>query len=150
MMQRCVFLLDERKKCVTLTHFEGNGRYTFAGRDSNTYQLSLRNREPPYETCFHLLFIQWTRCKLVKRRVRKAHGEIYSCSGQTERGGTRYRPFAFTEQGVVMLSSVLEELKQRMKMLEEGNEDTIAAINDLSEDTRNELGDIYLALSQLA
>ena len=35
-------------------------------------------------------------------------------------------------------------------MLEEGNEDTIAAVNDLSEDTRKELDDIYLALSQLA
>lgn len=100
-----------------------------------------------------------------------------------ERGGTRYMPFAFTEQGVAMLSSVLnnetaieininimrafvtvrqyltsangtikeiEELKQRMKALEQGSEDTIAAINDLSEDTRRELDDIYLALSQLA
>ena len=100
-----------------------------------------------------------------------------------KRGGTRYMPFAFTEQGVAMLSSVLnseiaieinisiirafvsvrqylsvtnntikeiEELKQRMKALEEGTEDTIAAINDLSEDTRKELDDIYLALSQLA
>ena len=94
-----------------------------------------------------------------------------------------YTPFAFTEQGVAMLSSVLrsdtaikininimrafvtvrqyltstnnpikeiEELKQRMKALEQGSEDTIAAINDLSEDTRRELDDIYLALSQLA
>ena len=93
----------------------------------------------------------------------------------------KYLPFAFTELGVAMLSSVLhsstaievnrnimrafvsvrqylsstnnttkeiEELKQRMKVLED--EDTIAAINDLSEDTRKELDDIYLALSQLA
>ena len=100
-----------------------------------------------------------------------------------ERGGTRYMPFAFTEQGVAMLSSVLnnetaieininimrafvtvrqyltsangtikeiEELKKRMKALEQGSEDTIAAINGLSEDTRRELDDIYLALSQLA
>ena len=100
-----------------------------------------------------------------------------------KRGGIRYMPFAFTEQGVAMLSSILksetaieinisiirafvavrqylsmasnqikeiEELKQRMKALEEGTEDTIAAINDLSEDTRKELDDIYLALSQLA
>ena len=44
----------------------------------------------------------------------------------------------------------IEDLKQRMKALEEGTEDTIAAINDLSEDTRKELDDIYLALSQLA
>ncbi|MBQ8502466.1 MAG: ORF6N domain-containing protein [Bacteroides sp.] len=95
----------------------------------------------------------------------------------------KYLPFAFTELGVAMLSSVLnsdaaieinrgimrafvsvrrylsttnatvkeiEELKQRMKALEEGAENTIAAINDLSEDTRKELDDIYLALSQLA
>ncbi|MBQ8240487.1 MAG: ORF6N domain-containing protein [Bacteroides sp.] len=100
-----------------------------------------------------------------------------------KRGGIRYMPFAFTEQGVAMLSSILksetaieinisiirafvavrqylsmasnqikeiEELKQRMKALEKGTEDTIAAINDLSEDTRKELDDIYLALSQLA
>ena len=102
-----------------------------------------------------------------------------------ERGGTRYMPFAFTEQGVAMLSSVLnnetaieininimrafvtvrqyltsangtikeieeQELKQRMKALEQGSEDTIAIINDLGEDTRRELDDIYLALSQLA
>ena len=100
-----------------------------------------------------------------------------------KRGGIRYMPFAFTEQGVAMLSSILKsetaieinisiirafvavrqflsvannnnkeikDLKQRMKALEEGTEDTIAAINDLSEDTRKELDDIYLALSQLA
>lgn len=94
----------------------------------------------------------------------------------------KYSPFAFTELGVAMLSSVLnsdiaieinraimrafvairqglpqvsnnkelEELKARMKELEEISEETMAAINDLSEDTRKELDDIYLALSQLA
>ena len=94
----------------------------------------------------------------------------------------KYAPFAFTELGVAMLSSVLnsdiaieinraimrafvairqglpqvsnnkelEELKARMKELEEISEETMAAINDLSEDTRTELDDIYLALSQLA
>lgn len=95
----------------------------------------------------------------------------------------KYIPFAFTELGVAMLSSVLhsptaievnrgimrafvairhslsntpttleeiEELKRRIKELEEGNEDTLSALNDLSEDTRKELDDIYLALSQLA
>ena len=44
----------------------------------------------------------------------------------------------------------LEELKARLKELEEASEETMAAINDLSEDTRKELDDIYLALSQLA
>lgn len=97
--------------------------------------------------------------------------------------GLRRNPYAFTELGVVMLSSVLtskiaiqvnigimrafvavrqyllsannptqeiEDLKQRVKELEESSEDTLAAINDLSEDTRKELDDIYLALTELA
>ena len=95
---------------------------------------------------------------------------------------TKYLPYAFTEQGLAMLSGVLtsdiainvnisimrafvairqglpqvsnnkelEELKARMKELEEVSEETMAAISDLSEDTRKELDDIYLALSQLA
>lgn len=118
--------------------------------------------------------------ELTKEEFDSLRSQIASSN---KRGGTRYMPFAFTEQGVAMLSSVLnsesaieinisimrafvtvrkylsslnsttkeiEELKQRMRMLEEGNEDTIAAVNDLSEDTRKELDDIYLALSQLA
>ena len=96
-------------------------------------------------------------------------------------GGTRKLPFAFTEQGLAMLSGILnsdiaisvnisimrafvairkalpqvntnkelEELKQRVKELEESSEDTLSAINDLSEDTRRELDDIYLALTEL-
>ena len=94
----------------------------------------------------------------------------------------KYAPFAFTELGVAMLSSVLnsdiaievnraimrafvairqglpkvssnkelEELKTRIKELEEASEETMAAINDLSEDTRRELDDIYKALSEMA
>ena len=97
-------------------------------------------------------------------------------------GGARYLPFAFTEQGVAMLSSVLrsskaievnisimrafvqmryflvenksiiqsiDELKRKIKALEETNEDTLAAINDLSEDTRKELDDIYIAMAEM-
>ena len=118
--------------------------------------------------------------ELTKEEFTSLRSQIASSN---KRGGMRYMPFAFTEQGVAMLSSVLnsesaieinisiirafvtvrqylssinstvkeiEELKRRMKMLEEGSEDTIAAVNDLSEDTRKELDDIYLALSQLA
>ena len=103
-------------------------------------------------------------------------------------------PFAFTELGVAMLSSVLhsttaidinrnimrafvsirqyvlasdtknqeiDELRQRIQELEsQGSkafvminqigEETLEAINDLSEDTRKELDSIYLALSELA
>ena len=87
-------------------------------------------------------------------------------------GGVRKLPYAFTEQGLAMLSGVLNSdiainvnisimrafvaIRQGLpqvsnnKELEEVSEETIAAINDLSEDTRNELDDIYLALSELA
>lgn len=91
-------------------------------------------------------------------------------------------PFAFTEQGLAMLSGILnsdiaiqvnisimrafvtirqglpavsnhqelEELKKRIQTLEEVSEETLAAINDLSEDSRKEFDDIYMALSQLS
>ncbi|GHT22859.1 hypothetical protein FACS189464_4300 [Bacteroidia bacterium] len=98
-------------------------------------------------------------------------------------GGSRYHPFAFTEQGVAMLSSVLnskqaigvniniirafvvmrqflqnnvtqlkeiEDLKSRVKLLEEYSNDTLKTINDLSEDTQNNFDDIYIALSELS
>lgn len=105
-----------------------------------------------------------------------------------------YAPFAFTEQGVAMLSSVLrssiavkvninimrafvsvrqfvltnesntkeiEYLKHRIEelehqgvkafaMIERLGEETLEAINDLSEDNRKEFDNVYLALSQLA
>ena len=44
----------------------------------------------------------------------------------------------------------IEELSQRLKQLEQSGEDTLAAINDLSEDTRRELDDIYIALAEMA
>ena len=97
----------------------------------------------------------------------------------------KYMPFAFTELGVAMLSSVLnsdiaieinrnimrafvairnytlqtitssieiKELQERIKSLEMANEETLCAINDLSEDTQKSLDDIdiYIALSELA
>ena len=100
--------------------------------------------------------------------------------------GSNFRspaPFAFTELGVAMLSSVLnsktaieinrnimrafvairnytlqtitssieiKELQERIKSLEMANEETLCAINDLSEDTQKSLDDIYIALSELA
>lgn len=95
---------------------------------------------------------------------------------------SKYLPFAFTEQGLAMLSGILnsdiaiqvnisimrafvairqglpavsnhqelEELKNRIQTLEEVSEETLATINDLSEDSRKEFDDIYMALSQLS
>lgn len=116
-------------------------------------------------------------CKLLKITSRCQNGTL-------KRGANlKYAPYAFTELGVAMLSSVLrsntaikvnreimrafvamrqfiqntdstgielENIRQKILALEKNDEDALAAINDLSEDIRNELDDIYLALSQLA
>ena len=85
----------------------------------------------------------------------------------------KYKPFAFTELGVAAIeinrnimrvfvairnytlqattSSIeIKELQERIKSLEMANEETLCAINDLSEDTQKSLDDIYIALSELA
>ena len=92
-----------------------------------------------------------------------------SKQNKEKRGGTRYLPFAFTEQGVAMLSSVLNSplaievnisimrafLAIRNYMLHQTNisqemEELWKAVNDLSEDNRKEFDDIYIALAELA
>ena len=62
------------------------------------------------------------------------------------------RAFVAIRQGLLQVntSKELEELKARVKVLEESSEDILGAVNDLSEETRKELDDIYLALSQMA
>lgn len=92
-------------------------------------------------------------------------------------------PYAFTEQGVAMLSSVLrsetavqvniaimrafvaarqivtqtrenslaiEEMQTRMKMLEDALENNLESVNDLSEEMRIELENIYNAIGALS
>lgn len=92
-------------------------------------------------------------------------------------------PYAFTEQGVAMLSSVLRsetavqvniaimrafvmarqiisetrehtlainELRTRMQMLEDALENNLGAVNDLGEEMRNELENIYNAIGALS
>ena len=99
------------------------------------------------------------------------------------KGGRRYLPFAFTEQGVAMLSSVLKSetailvnrniirtfvamrnyimstqhleselqiLKSKIELLERNDNDNLEAINDLSEDIRKEIDDIYIAIAALS
>ena len=44
----------------------------------------------------------------------------------------------------------IKELQERIKSLEMANEETLCAINDLSEDTQKSLDNIYIALSELA
>jgi len=98
-------------------------------------------------------------------------------------GGTRKLPYAFTEQGVAMLSGLLNsdiainaniaimrafvamrnyitttstvtaelaEIRAKLALLERNDEDNAEAINDLSEDMRKELDNIYLAIAELS
>lgn len=108
---------------------------------------------------------------------------LRSQSVTSNKGGIRYMPFAFTEQGVAMLSSVLRsataiqininimraivavrnyitsattisaelaEIRSKLTLLERNDEDNAEAINDLSEDTRKELDNIYEAIAALS
>jgi len=83
----------------------------------------------------------------------------------SKRGGRRYMPYVFTEQGVAMLSGLLNSdvaievnisimrafVSIRNHVLQQSElEDLWEAINDLSEDNRKEFDNIYLALSELA
>ena len=98
-------------------------------------------------------------------------------------GGTRKLPFAFTEQGLAMLSGLLnsdvaikvniaimrtfvvlrkqlydtkqitqelETVKTKLELLERNDEDNLEAINDLSEDMRREIDNIYMAIAALS
>ena len=95
----------------------------------------------------------------------------------------KYAPFAFTEQGVAMLSSVLKskiaieaniaimrafvqvrqylltaasvsselkELRAKMDLLQLQQEENLGAVNDLSEDVRGEIDNLYMAIAELS
>lgn len=101
----------------------------------------------------------------------------------TRWGGTRTMPYAFTEQGVAMLSGLLHsdrairaniaimrafvamrnyitsastitaelaEIRAKLALLERNDEDNMEAVNDLSEDVRKELDNIYQAIAALS
>ena len=94
--------------------------------------------------------------------------------GISKKGGNQYAPFAFTEQGIAMLSSVLRsdtaikvnisimrafvgirqiisllELQQEVKELKAYIEEAFADYNDINEDTRTQLELINLSLAEL-
>lgn len=132
--------------------------------------------------------------QLTKEEANNLYSSGVFQTGIPQYNFSAYAPFAFTEQGVAMLSSVLrssiavkvninimrafvsvrqfvltnesntkeiEYLKHRIEelehqgvkafaMIERLEEETLEAINDLSEDNRKEFDNVYLALSQLA
>lgn len=101
----------------------------------------------------------------------------------SNRGGIRYVPFAFTEQGVSMLSAVLRsdiavqisitimrafvamrnyitgteaitaelaEIRAKLALLERNDEETLREMNDLAEDTRKDIDNLYNAIGELS
>ena len=113
----------------------------------------------------------------------KEYADLRSQIATSSWGGRRYQPFAFTELGVAMLSSVLRsntailvnraimkafvamrnyiattttltaelsEIRAKLALLERTDEDNAEAINDLSEDLRRELDNIYEAIAALS
>jgi hypothetical protein len=97
--------------------------------------------------------------------------------------GLRRNPNAFTEQGVAMLSGLLNsdiainanitimrafvamrnyittstqitaelaEIRAKLQLLERNDEDNLEAINDLSEDMRSEIDNLYQAIAELS
>ena len=98
-------------------------------------------------------------------------------------GGIRKMPYAFTEQGVAMLSGLLNsdvainaniaimrafvamrnyittttqitaelaEIRAKLELLERNDEDNLSALNDLSEDVRGDIDNIYIAIAELS
>ena len=48
------------------------------------------------------------------------------------------------------VSSELKELRARVDLLENRQEETLGAVNDLSEDVRNDIDSLYIAIGELA
>ncbi len=107
-------------------------------------------------------------------------------SAISNHGGRRYLPYAFTEQGVAMLSGLLHsdiaievniaimrafvalrqlvmssmeirqlalenaEIRAEIELLRRDGKDTIEAVNDLSEYTREEIDNLYAAFAALS
>ena len=113
----------------------------------------------------------------------KEYADLRSQIATSSWGGIRYQPFAFTELGVAMLSSVLRsntailvnraimkafvamrnyimttstitaelsEIRAKLTLLERADEDNAEAVNELSEDMRKELDNIYEAIAALS
>ena len=111
------------------------------------------------------------------------HKNLISQSVTSSWGGTRKLPYAFTEQGLAMLSGLLNSdiaiqvnisimrtfvimrqqiyttaqisselaaLKAKLELLERNDEENLEAINDLSEDVRKEIDNIYMAIAALS
>ena len=127
--------------------------------------------------------VAWMRSQFVTTYPQGVDDEDNTERSLLEKRRADALPYAFTEQGVAMLSSVLrsetavrvniaimrafvvarqivtetrentmaiEELRMKMKMLEDALENNLGAVNDLSEEMRTELDNIYNAIGALS
>ena len=63
------------------------------------------------------------------------------------------RTFVIMRQQIyttAQISSELASLKAKLELLERNDEDNLEAINDLSEDVRKEIDNIYMAIAALS
>ena len=74
-------------------------------------------------------------------------------------GGRRTPPLAFTEEGIAMreyllmvstVSAEVKELRAKVDLLATQREEDLGAVNDLSEDVRQDIDNLYLAIGELA
>ena len=117
----------------------------------------------PYDFMFHLTKVEWENLRLQFANSNESLW-LQNESLKPKRGGSRYLPYAFTEQGLAMLSGILnsekaievninimrafvmirtlaltyKELSERLKVLEEKFPDVYKAINYLLDKDKNE------------
>ena len=112
-----------------------------------------------------------------------SRSQIVTLNKSKRGANAKYKPFAFTELGVAMLSSVLnsetaiqanigimrafvqvrgylmlassvsaeiKELRAKVDLLQLQQEENLGAVNDLSEDVRQDIDNLYLAIGELS
>jgi signal transduction histidine kinase len=138
-------------------------RRNFARFEGENFMFELSEEE--YNSLTHNLRSQFVTSSSMPQVV-----------SSSDHGGRRYMPFAFTETGVAMLSSVLRsetaimlnrsimlafvamrqvvsensEIRARLELIERTNENILGIVNDLSEETREDIDNIYEALGELS
>jgi hypothetical protein len=135
----------------------------------------------PGDFMFQLIQEEWRKFKAyisVNQPIADNSSQIVMSSIPKNRS-TKYLPYAFTEQGVAMLSSVLNSKKaidtnikimrafvavrkyilqvkpnnnieERIKALEQANEELLRDMNDLSEDTQKSFDELFNAFAKLS
>ena len=100
-----------------------------------------------------MLDFDLARLYQVETRVNSSRSQFVTLDNPGRGSNVKYKPFVFTEQGVAMLSSVslkLEELKAKVDLLKQEQEDNLEAMNDLSEDVRHDIDNLYMAIGELS